>query len=233
MPVTKRRTERPCEVGRTICLALVICASCLLPNTAFAQLRGRVVAVTDGDTVTMLTTDKQQQKLRFNGIDAPEVGQDFGQASKKHLAGLVFGKDVLVIGSKRDRYGRLVATVMLGEVNVNVEMLRAGLAWFYRQYASDIPAENRPAYEQAETEARAAKRGLWRDAHQIPPWDFRHPPPSQQSTGRPPVVGNQRSRIYHLQSCPDYGRVTEANRVPFDTPEDAEKAGFRKARNCP
>ena len=107
--------------------------------------------------------------------------------------------------------------------------------WFYRDYAGDVPADKRPAYQQAEVEARAAKRGLWRDPNAIPPWDFRHPrsevASSAVSAGR--IIGNRNSKIYHLPNCPDYSRVAERNRIYFDTPEEAERAGFRQARNCP
>lgn len=204
-----------------------------------SELRGKVVSVADGDTITILTPDRQQHKIRFNGIDAPESSQDFGQVSKKNLAGLVFGKDVVVLWSKRDKYGRIIGTVMLGPVNVNLEQLKAGLAWYYRQYAGDVPAGNRAAYERAEAEARAAKRGLWAQPNPVPPWAFRHgdessstPAPSGQSASGK-IIGNRNSMVYHLPSCPDYSKTAEKNRVYFGSAEEAEKAGYRKARNCP
>jgi len=85
-------------------------------------------------------------------------------------------------------------------------------------------------------EARTAKRGLWRDGNAIPPWAFRRPRSEAVSAavltnGR--IIGNRNSHIYHLPTCPDYTRVAERNRVYFDTPQDAERAGFRQARNCP
>lgn len=203
------------------------------------ELRGRVVSVSDGDTITVVDASKKQYKIRFNGIDAPESAQDFGQASKKGLSDLVFGKDVVVTWQKVDRYGRIVGTVMVGGENANLEQLRGGLAWYYLHYASDVPPEHRAAYEKAEAEARQARRGLWSQPSPQPPWEFRRgstapapsAPVSTPSSGQ--IIGNRNSRIYHAPGCPDYNKVSEKNRVYFNNQTEAERAGFRKARNCP
>lgn len=224
---------------------------CLLCGVGHSQaIKGRVVAIADGDTLTVLDGQNQQHKIRLNGIDAPEIGQDFGQASKRNLSELVFGKEVAVFGSKVDKYGRLVGTVLIGSTNANLEQLKAGFAWFYRQYAGDVPEIERAQYEAAETEAREGKRGLWQQPKPVPPWEFRHPeqadtiaapsaPASgsanttngQRTSGR--IIGNRNSGIYHLPNCPDYSRVSERNREYFNSEADAMKAGYRKARNCP
>jgi hypothetical protein len=176
--------------------------------------------------------------VRMNGIDAPESSQDFGQASKRNLSALVFGKDVAVEWRKRDKYGRIIGTVLIGSTNANLEQLRAGLAWYYRQYAGDVPPENRPVYDRAEMEARQARRGLWQQANPTPPWEFRHPEqstapaqPTNQASGK--IIGNRNSNIYHRADCPDFNKVSEKNRVYFETEAEAERAGYRKARNCP
>lgn len=222
-------------------VVLLACWIVVLAIGALAEeLRGRVISISDGDTITILDAARQQHKVRLNGIDAPEKDQDFGQVSKKHLSDLVFGKDVAVLWSKKDKYGRIIGTVMLGSTNVNLEQLKAGLAWYYRQYAGDVPAVNRESYERAELEARRAGRGLWRQSNPTPPWEFRHPgqPSTPTSTGVPrptsgKIIGNQNSHVYHRPDCPDYGKVSERNRVYFNSAEDAERAGFRQARNCP
>ena len=108
-----------------------------------------------------------QHKIRLHGIDAPEKKQAFGNASRKFLSGLVANREVRVTCSKRDRYGRIVGIVFLDGRDVNLEMLKAGLAWHYKKYDST------PAYAQAEAEARAAKRGLWQDKSPIEPESFR------------------------------------------------------------
>lgn len=230
---TRARSEvRPVVVQSRVAIALLMISLSLLPRvSSAADLVGRVVSVADGDTLTVLTLDKQQDIVRLNGIDAPESGQDFGQAAKRSLSALVFGKDVRVLGSKHDRYGRLVGTVLVDSVDVNLEQIRAGMAWFFRRYATDVPAERRAEYEEAEAAAREAKRGLWAQPRPVAPWEFRRPTVATgQAAG--PIVGNLRSRVYHLPTCPDYGRVAERNRRAFQTEDEAQQAGFRKAGNC-
>lgn len=139
------------------CLLLLALAT-ISAGALADELCGRVVAVADGDTITVLDEAKQQHKIRLNGIDAPEKNQDFGQASKQHLSDLVFGKDVVVSWSKIDKYGRIVGTVLIGSTNANLEQLKAGFAWYYCQYESDVPVNNRSAYAAAEADARQAAR---------------------------------------------------------------------------
>ncbi len=200
-------------------------------------LHGKVVGVADGDTVTVLDENHLQHKIRLNGIDAPESAQAFGQTAKRNLSALVFGQDVVVTWDKIDRYGRLVGTVMRGETNANLEQLRAGLAWYYREYASDVPGEFRSAYAAAEAEARAAKRGLWQDATPQAPWVYRHPQAATPSEATResydgPVVGNRNSHLYHLPGCVNYSTIAERNRVNFDSEDAAQRAGYRRAGNC-
>ena len=118
--------------------------------------------------MTILDAANAQHKIRLYGIDAPESRQAFGQKSKQHLSSLVFGKDVRVAYKSRDKYGRILGTVYVDGLDVNLEMLRAGLAWHYKRY------DKSPAYAAAESEARAAKRGLWPAPNPIQPEDYRH-----------------------------------------------------------
>lgn len=152
----------------------------LLSFPSFAQsLSGRVAGIADGDTITILTDPKQQVKVRINGIDAPEKGQAFGQASKEHLSRLVFGRVVTVESNKRDRYRRRVGKVLIDSIDVGLAQVSDGFAWHYREYEREQSPEDRRAYAEAETEARQAQRGLWRDASPVPPWEFRHPERAQ------------------------------------------------------
>ena len=132
-----------------------------------AAIRGRVVKVADGDTITVLDAANVQHKIRLNGIDAPESHQAFGNVSKQHLSSLVFGKDICVKYTKRDKYGRILGTVYVDKLDINLEMLRAGLAWHYKRFDST------PAYAAAELEARQNRRGLWSDSNPTPPEQFR------------------------------------------------------------
>jgi len=127
----------------------------------------KVVSVHDGDTLTGINDAKEQVKVRLDAIDAPELGQPFGQASKRALSEKVFGKDVVVIAKTKDKYGRTVGHVMIDGRDANLEMLEAGMAWHYKHY------DHNARLARAEEEARAAKKGLWADESPVPPWDWR------------------------------------------------------------
>jgi endonuclease YncB( thermonuclease family) len=81
-------------------------------------IEGRIVAVADGDTITILDRDKHQHKIRFDGIDAPERKQPFGQRSRQNLSTLIFHRNVRAECHKRDRYGREVCKIFDGSVDV-------------------------------------------------------------------------------------------------------------------
>ena len=139
-----------------------------------ATITGKVVSVSDGDTITVLDANKTQHKIRLEGIDAPEKAQAFGQRSKQHLSDQVFGKQVDVVSNKTDKYGRSVGKVLVGGKDANLEQVRAGLAWHYKQYQSEQSASDRSAYASAATAAQAQRAGLWSDPKPMPPWDWRH-----------------------------------------------------------
>ncbi|MDP4028399.1 MAG: thermonuclease family protein [Gallionella sp.] len=153
---------------------MLVIGALLMPIHALGDsIEGRVVGVSDGDTVTLLDAQKKQWKIRLLGIDAPEKKMPFGQRSKQHLADLVFKKQVTVEYSKRDRYGRTLGKIEVGGVDANLEQIRAGMAWHYKQYQRDQSSEDRQLYSEAEDAARSFHRGLWVDANPIPPWDWR------------------------------------------------------------
>lgn len=130
-------------------------------------LTGKVVKVADGDTITVLDSNKVQHRIRLIAIDAPESKQAFGQKSKAHLSAMVFGKTVKVEWTKKDRYKRILGTVLINGINCNEEMLKSGLAWHYRQYSKDKKLQS------LEDKARSNKKGLWVDKKPVPPWEFR------------------------------------------------------------
>jgi len=253
-----------------------------VPKTT-TSVSGTVVKIADGDTITILDAQNVQHKIRLQGIDAPERRQDFSEVSREHLASLVFGKYVRIEYEKVDRYGRLVGRVWVDGNDECLEQLKAGLAWHYKEYEKEQSPTDRQLYASAEQEARAQKRGLWKDSNPTPPWEYRHhtsgsaaesdspdeltsdarsirtaspsvertltnSPPSadRYSTNvRTPLVnsntdvgesglirGNKHSMIYHWPGCPNYDDIAPHNRVPFRTREDAERAGYRAARNC-
>ena len=158
----------PGTFAPSLLLALLFAFAC---NAA--TITGRVVAVADGDTITVLDADKVQHKIRLAGIDAPEKKQAFGNRSKESLSDLTFGKAVNVETNKRDRYDREIGKVLVNGQDVNLVQVERGMAWFYRQYQLEQSPNDRTLYEAAEDAARAGKRGLWRDVDPTPPWDFR------------------------------------------------------------
>lgn len=152
----------------------------LFPLSAFAQsvasVSGHVVSISDGDTITLLDSTQAQHKIRLSGIDAPEKKQPFGQRSKQSLSDLIFNQRVTVEWNKRDRYGRIVGKVVLPSgTDANIQQIKRGMAWHYKQYAREQPSEDRVTYAEAERGAREARVGLWQDAQAVPPWEFRRP----------------------------------------------------------
>lgn len=136
-------------------------------------LRGRVIGVSDGDTITVLDETKQRHVIRLMGIDAPEKAQAFGQKAKQSLSELVFDRDVSVTWFKRDRYGRTVGQVYVDDTDVCLEQIKRGLAWHYKEYEREQSEEDRSRYAEAEKEAMMNRVGLWHDEIQISPSTFR------------------------------------------------------------
>lgn len=179
--------------------------------TAHADVTGKVVAVTDGDTIQVLDSANVLHKIRMTGIDAPEKNQPFGNASRKHLASLVAGKSVLVESSKTDRYGRTLGRVLVQPadcpgcgrtLDVNHAQIVAGMAWWYQYYADEQPAEERERYKSAVNEARSRELGLWSEPNPVPPWAWRR---GQRASAAQPAAADFRcgSKRYcrEMTSC--------------------------------
>jgi endonuclease YncB( thermonuclease family) len=132
----------------------------------------KVIAVYDGDTITVRTDETI--KIRLDGIDAPELKQPFGQASKQSLSGLVFGQTVTIKPGKKDRYGRLLARVEIAGKDASLTMVETGMAHWYEQYA-----KRDTQLQSAQTQAKTASRGLWSDPNVIAPWEYRKRPKPQ------------------------------------------------------
>jgi endonuclease YncB( thermonuclease family) len=155
----------------------------LLGGGARAEvLQGRVVAIADGDTITVVEASLKQHRVRLAGIDAPERRQPYSNRSKLALSALVMGKSVTVDWTKVDRYQRLIGVVRQGNDDAGLVLLRAGLAWHYKAYVREQSPQDRKLYSEAEQQARSARLGLWSDAAPQPPWEFRH---ERRSSSRP------------------------------------------------
>ena len=131
------------------------------------QVSGKVVSITDGDTIIVRPEQGPSVKVRLIGIDAPERGQAFGTRARQVLGELIAGQVVEVVGTEKDRYGRLLGDVRHGGRSINLELIRRGMAWAYVEYNPP------PEFIEAEAEARAARRGLWADKSPEPPWTYR------------------------------------------------------------
>ena len=157
-------------------LALSVFLLFVLASAVLGQepvVHGRVVGVTDGDTLKILVADQKLLRIRLAFCDAPEKKQAFGSRAKQAMSELVFGKDIELLPHAIDRYGRTVAQVGVDGKDVGEEMLRQGLAWVYERYINEASTEIQDTYRKSQEEAKADKRGLWSDPNSIPPWIFR------------------------------------------------------------
>lgn len=147
-----------------IAFGLILSAGTSAAGQAF---NGRVIGVTDGDTITVLR-DNEPIKIRLLGIDAPERQQAYSAQAKQYASQLVFGKIVTVEFKKKDQWGRILGEVtLLTGQSMNQEMVRAGYSWHFVRYSTD------KELARLEEEARSRHRGLWQDVNPVPPWDFR------------------------------------------------------------
>ena len=170
--------------GSMFCWAIVISLvlGCCVASSAAdpkktepVTLYGKVVGVTDGDTLTLLVK-KTRYKIRLAGIDAPESGQAFGAKAKQALSSKVFGKTaagkdygktVKVRVTDTDRYGRKVGIIYLDKKCVNTQLVQEGFAWHYVAYSKS------KALKDAQVAAQKAKSGLWAEKNPLAPWEYR------------------------------------------------------------
>lgn len=216
----------------------------LTSSQSSSSLVGEVVAVIDGDTIEIRDPQNRLLRIQLQAVDAPELQQAFASISRQNLVGLLLRRTVSVEGQRRDPFGRIVGKVFFDNRDIGLEQIKAGLAWHYTEFADQQPEIDRLAYAHAEQSARTQKLGLWTDEANIAPWVFRHhrftpkrkpsnqslPPITQRLEGE--IRGNRRSGIYHWPGCPNYDDISPRNRVIFQTSGEAERAGFRAARNC-
>jgi micrococcal nuclease len=137
-------------------------------SLATPAIAHKVIGISDGDTMTLLI-DRKPLKIRLANIDAPEKAQAFGQRSKQSLSDLCFGRDATYKAQTVDKYGRTVARVTCGGVDVNRAQVERGMAWVYTKYNNDL------SLIAIEAQAKQSHKGLWADKSPVPPWEFRHP----------------------------------------------------------
>lgn len=151
-----------------IAITLMLMTSAASSDT----LTGRIVGISDGDTLTLLV-DRQQYKIRIASIDAPERHQAWGDKSKLNISRLSFSQQAVADCPKVDRWDRQICKVTVKGVDIGLEQVKDGMAWWYRKYAKEQAAEDQPIYENAELMSQLGRRGLWGDTNPMPPWDFR------------------------------------------------------------
>jgi len=160
----------------TVCCGFLIIASDFALAIETSPFIGKVVRISDGDTVFILNGNRTF-KIRLANIDAPEKNQSYGLACKRRLSERVFQKEVRVnpvVKNSLDRYNRTVATINLGETDINLEQIKSGCAWHYTEYARRAQDKtNFMVYKTAENRARLDRIGLWQDLNPVYPPKFR------------------------------------------------------------
>ena len=124
------------------------------------------IRVLDGDTIRA-RADGEEIKIRLIDIDAPEIGQPFGNKSKNFLNELLYEKKVTLLAEGKDRYGRVLGNIFSDESNVNAMMVKFGFAWVYEKYAK------KSSLYDHQNQAKRKNLGLWRDNDPIAPWVWR------------------------------------------------------------
>jgi len=148
---------------------LLIAASAIEATSA---LYGTVTRVHDGDTLSVLTTDGRKLTIRLSDIDAPELAQPFGPEARAQLARFVLSKQVTLVVSGHDIYGRQIARITVDGIDVSKSMVGLGYAWSAKQYTKDAEVVK------AELSARIARAGLWNFPKPQAPWEWRDLPQS-------------------------------------------------------
>ena len=162
----------------------------------------KVISISDGDTFTCLTDENEQIKVRLAEIDAPEMGQPFGNRSKQILADLIFSEMVRLDVQDTDQYGRTVARVTrVDGVDVNARQVSTGAAWAYRKYLKD------KSLLDLEADAKNRKQGLWalQATEQIPPWDWRNSNRAATEAVAPEPLQEKRQASFSQHYSPSGG----------------------------
>jgi endonuclease YncB( thermonuclease family) len=141
------------------------------------KLTGKVVRVSDGDTINLLI-DNKQERIRLASIDAPETahgssqpGQPFGEASRKNLANYVAGKTITITCFEKDRYDRHICDIPVDGTTANRLQVEQGFAWANQQAKGKFLRDK--SLLELEKSARQKKLGLWAEPGAVAPWEWR------------------------------------------------------------
>ena len=211
------------ERKSVIAIKYILLTLVFLPQLLLAEsFAGKCIGISDGDTISVLR-NQRSVRVRLEGIDSPEKGQDFSSVATKFTSSLAFGHKVSVQIKEYDRYGRIVGRVSIGEKDLSTELVKAGLAWHYKQYSSDR------ALAAAENQARNVRVGLWSLLNPKPPWEYRMQG-RKTRTLQTTLLGNTRSKVLHQSSCSYYH--CKNCTVLFNLRTQAISAGYRPCKIC-
>lgn len=232
----------------SLIFALLFLLASTLGNASATTFTGKVIDISDGDTLTILTQSNEKVKIRLAGIDCPETFQVHGEAAKQYLASQVEGKRVRIVPETVDQYGRTVGMVLVNGANINDQIVSNGHGWVFRKYCT---ADYCKDWLKLEEKARKAKVGLWEDANPRPPWEWRAEQRNREDSSNAPnptvlttpsgaatkaggssIVyhGNRRSQVFHGPGCVDYN--CKNCTVVLGSVQEAVRAGYRAHREC-
>jgi micrococcal nuclease len=149
----------------------------VVPSLCYAWT-GECVRIIDGDTIEVMN-GTTSERIRLYGIDCPEKKQDFSRKATQFTGAMVFRKTVEIVPVSTDRWGRTIAYVNVDGKSLNKELMKAGMAWWFRKYA---PTDDE--FGKLEKEACEARLGLWSDPCPIPPWNWRHNAQIRRNKGK-------------------------------------------------
>lgn len=152
---------------KTILLVTLFLKPIIATENKQLEITGKVIKIVDGDTFDILTKSNITLRIRMNGIDAPERGQDYYKICKQGLASLIFKKNVTITTFGYDKYKRTIADVTCNNKLVNLQMVENGWAWHYVKYSANTDLAT------AAKNAKQKKLGLWNMENAVAPWEFR------------------------------------------------------------
>jgi endonuclease YncB( thermonuclease family) len=166
---------------RLVFVALLSALYCALPVKA-NTLQAIVVEVSDGKTIMVENTGRRI-KVVLKAAEAPEKDQPYGDAARLHLAGFVLNHQVTVEYTGLGAGALLIARVFCEDRDIGLQMIRDGVAWFNRDYESELGAQARRIYADSEQAARSEHRGIWQDSSPVPPWEWRQARADKSDSG--------------------------------------------------
>ena len=221
-------------------ISLAIVLALLSTKVSAFTITGTLVTVHQGDTFTIKSIPPEEKlyKVRLSDIDTPEPKQPFGLKAKEFTETQVYGKEIQLEYDAIDFYGRLIGSVVLPQGKVlNEELVRNGLAWYYRVNPSPSAT-----FERLQYEAWKQRLGFWVEPSPTPPWQFRR----EKIYSVPPatvnqmdydlilnygIIGDPESKIYWWPDCKDYPEKKD-NKVIFGYKQLAKDMGYHSSLNC-